>query len=389
MESFKKIYQQIFSIKNRFGNKIVTFLGLKFKIIKKKNRVITQEAIKTQDNYDFKRIETTKSLIVFFIPPENETGGGIMSIFSLCQASRDICQNAEVLISTYPGNITYAKNDFFNNTENIYRWDLITNKASNVENMILHIPECYANHFYSELGKKDIAFLKKIKNLHINIMNQNIQYMAEPDELNALYKLTNNITQTIAHNRYATQEVCNKWQIPTHLFSVNIDISKYKAYPFDEKEKIILLSPDENKDKEQIISKLRLELPDFQLITIQNMTFDEYMDAIAKAYFTVTFGEGIDGYFLQPTYVDSVGLAVYNDEFFPDESWQELDCVFKSYEDMEEKIVDTINQLYKSKDDYTKMYKAVVEKTNKIYTNKGFDNNLIEFYEGKYHYLPL
>lgn len=61
-------------------------------------------------------------------------------------------------------------------------------------------------------------------------MNQNIELMPEPEKLKDLYKLTNNITQTIAHDRYATQEVCDKWQIPTHLFSVNIDLTKYKYY---------------------------------------------------------------------------------------------------------------------------------------------------------------
>ena len=106
-------------------------------------------------------------------------------------------------------------------------------------------------------------------------MNQNIELMPEPEKLKDLYKLTNNITQTIAHDRYATQEVCDKWQIPTHLFSVNIDLTKYKAYPFDEKEKIIVLSPDWNEHKERIIEKLKKELPDWKLITVNNMTFTE------------------------------------------------------------------------------------------------------------------
>ena len=72
--------------------------------------------------------------------------------------------------------------------------------------MILHIPEYYADDFYNDLTEKDIEFLKSIKKLHINIMNQNIELMPEPEKLKDLYKLTNNITQTIAHDRYATQE---------------------------------------------------------------------------------------------------------------------------------------------------------------------------------------
>ena len=53
-----------------------------------------------------------------------------------------------------------------------------------------------------------------------------------------------------------------------------------------------------------------------------------YMDYIAKAMFVISFGEGFDGYFIQPCLVGSVGIAVYNERFFPDSSWKELDNVY-------------------------------------------------------------
>ncbi len=71
--------------------------------------------------------------------------------------------------------------------EDIYRFSQIVDNAKNLDEMILHIPDYYADDFYKELKKKDIKFLKSIKNLHINIMNQNIELMPEPEQLKDLY----------------------------------------------------------------------------------------------------------------------------------------------------------------------------------------------------------
>ena len=230
-------------------------LGIKFSVKNSKFYKQFKDAIKIQDAYDLTKLKNTKKLILFLIPSPDSAmiNGEIMSIFSLCEESRRINNDALCIISTPPHcKYTYAKNDKFLNNENIYRFSQVVDNTNNLDEMILHIPEYYADDFYNDLTEKDIEFLKSIKKLHINIMNQNIELMPEPEMLKDLYKLTNNITQTIAHDRYATQEVCDKWQIPTHLFSGNIDLSRYKACEFEEKEKIIVLSPDRNEYKERI-----------------------------------------------------------------------------------------------------------------------------------------
>ena len=250
-----------------------------------------------------------------------------------------------------------------------------------MEKLILHIPEYFAGKFYKALKKDEIKFLKGIKDLHINILNQNIQLMPEPKELKSLYKLTNNVTQTIGHHRYATQEVCDKWQMPAHFLSVHIDISGYKTYPFEEKEKIIVLSPDETPYKKAVVEKLKKELPDFKLITVQNMTFDEYMDLISRAYFTITFGEGFDGYFNQPQTVGGLGMAVYDSAFFPDESWLELKNVYKSPADMENNIVNDIKELSANKELYYSLISKMKEKLSTLYGEDLFKKNLEKFYK--------
>ncbi len=369
---------RLFSYKKDEINITYRIFGIKFS---RKNMELTNSSIKIQDGYDLTALRNAKELIVCFIPNIKMMTGGIQSIYSICKYSREICPQAQCLIATVPGKYTYSYNPYFKNEEKIYRFEQIIKNAKNVEKLTLHIPEYYADKFYKALKKDEIKFLKGIKDLHINILNQNIELMPEPQKLKGLYKLTDNVTQTIGHHRYATQEVCDKWQMPAHFLSVHIDISGYKTYPFEEKEKIIVLSPDEAPYKKAVVEKLKKELTDFKLITVQNMTFDEYMDLIARAYFTITFGEGFDGYFNQPQTVGGLGMAVYDSAFFPDESWLELKNVYKSPAEMENNIVNDIKELSANKELYYSLISKMKEKLSTLYGEDLFKRNLEKFYK--------
>lgn len=379
-------FSKLFSYTKNSDYITVKFLGIKL-CVKNKQKVL--DAIKIQNSYDLSNIKNTKKLIVFFIPPKNDINGGIMSIFSICKYSREICPDAQCVITTFPSKVTYAHNTFFKNDEKIYRWEQIVNNAKNVKELIIHIPEYFSDKFSTALTNKDFKFLKQIENVQINILNQNIELMPEPEKIKGLYKITNNVTQTIAHDRYATQEVCDKWQIPTHFLSVHIDTSGYRSYAFEEKQKIIVLSPDEAPYKEAIVKKLKQELPDFKLITVENMPFDEYMDLIAKAYFTISFGEGFDGYFLLPPLVGSIGVAVYNEKFFPNEHWLNLENVFANQERMIQFITKTIDSYSKDKASYENLSIKAKEWHDNLYSLEDFKHNLKAFYNHIYKYRPV
>lgn len=363
------------------------FLGIKFSCPNYERKLLNREYKKEQDKYDLSNIKNAKKIIAFIIPSNKMINGGIMSIFSICKYSREICPDAECLIITEPGEYTYTHNHYFKNEEKIYRWEQFINNLSNVEELILHIPEYMCKErFYKHLTRKDKKILINIPSFQINILNQNIELMPEPKKINKLKELTTNITQTIAHDRYATQEVCNKWGIPTHLLSVHIDLKGYKSYSFEEKEKIIVLSPDDNYMKQQIIEKLKIEMPDFKLIIVQNITFDDYMDLISKAYFTITFGEGMDGYFTMPYYVGSIGFSIYNERFFPSIEWGQLYSVFKNYTDMQKNITIYMKNLINNKNLYTSTIKEVYNMHSFLYSEEKFINNLKRFYSRNYKF---
>lgn len=376
---------KLFSYKKDEKNIVLRIFGIKYS---RKNPELTHKSIKEQELYDLTALQQAQKLIVFLIPNIKMMTGGIQSIYSICKYSREICPDALCLISTHPGKFTYSHNDFFKNDEQIFRWEQIIENAKNAKEIIIHVPEYFAGKFYKSLKKADIKFLKGIENLQINIINQNIELMPAPSEIKDLFKLTNNITQTIGHHRYATQEVCDKWQIPAHFLSVHIDLSGYKSYPFEEKEKIIVLSPDNAPYKEAVIEKLKNELPDFKLVTVENMTFDEYMDLIARAYFVISFGEGFDGYFIQPVFVGTLGIAMYNNRFFPDESWKEFENVYKNEDGIKTKLVTDLKTLFNDKFLYKSALNDNKRELESIYSLKAFIQNLKNFYKLDYSCVP-
>ena len=342
-----------------------------------------------QDSLDLSALKSAKKIMVFLTPGSIKTNGGVMSIFSICKFSRSIKSDFFCCIATYPKGMTYVINDKFYNNERILRFDQIVNNAENVQEMILHIPDYYSSDFYNDLSKQDVKFLKSIPHLQINILNQNILAMPDSvEKLDNLYKLTQNITQTIAHRRYASQEICDKWQIPTHLFSTYNDFTEYKSVKFEDKEKIIVLSPDDNEYKKPIVEKLKHEFPDWQFITVNNMTFNQYMDLIARAYFVITFGEGMDGYFNEPSLIGSIGFAVYNDDFFPDKTWAQLKNVYVSYDEMFEKICDDIKTLATDKKLYYKTIQNHYDKHAVSQPKDRFISNLTRFYDKEYDFIP-
>ena len=388
MSQFKDFCEEIFSIKNKACKKIITFLGIKFQFENdKKSKRETVFAKKIQDNYDMSLLEKADKVILFFIPNNLKISGGIMSIFSICETSRELNPDWYCIISTNPGKYTYAKNNEFENAEKIYRWEQIKTNAKNVKQMICHISEYCVNDFCRALTRKDIEFFKSIPSLQINIMNQNIELMPAPEELGRLKELTSNITQTIAHNSYATQAVCDKWGIPTHLLSCKLKIRADKYY-YENKEKMILYSNDNNIYKQEVLNQLQQRLPDFNFQEINGLTFEEFQDSIAKSFITISFGEGFDGYFLISSKLKSLGMAVYNERFFPDKSWSELYNVFKDYDELINSAADRIAYLWQNKDEYKRLSEINRKKHDDLYNPNEFKDNLKRYYSKQYDFIP-
>jgi hypothetical protein len=328
-----------------------------------------------------------KNLIVFFVPPKEEVNGGIMSIFSIARLSRGFkdIHKAEVLISVYPGYDSYNKNTLFKNDEKIYSFDEIV-RLGPPDTLQIHVPE-YASTGVLDGLKAYSGYLDGVANFSVNIMNQNIQHMREPAEVAHWFELTPHVTQTTAHDRYSTQQLADRYCLATHHLSVYLDPNNYSRVDFNKKEKVILLSPDEVDQRSAIVKKLSADLPDYELVTVKNMKYEDFKKLAAKAEFGVTFGEGLDGYYIEVFFSGGVTFAVYNDDFFPDTDFAKFANNYSSYDEMLDKLVGDIKRLDKHAA-YEKLVDANVDKLNRLYNFEKYKDNLKNFYLKKFTYLP-
>ena len=86
-------------------------------------------------------------------------------------------------------------------------------------------------------------------------------------------------------------------------YAKRISIISNAITEVSEKEKIIAVSPDAFvfdgvSKKDETLKYLKEALPDYEKVIINDLTLEEYKKLISREMFTITFGEGYDGYFI-------------------------------------------------------------------------------------------
>ncbi|HEY8933857.1 MAG TPA: hypothetical protein VIM65_01495 [Cyclobacteriaceae bacterium] len=347
-------------------------------------RRIQDEKIKSYNS-------TAKRLIVFLVQgADYDTGtdkisGGAISIVSLCEESTKLqsIHEAEVIMCTFPDQHLLARHTQFKNIVDIFRYEQLESYFSNVEDLLLHIPEFMCQHVNKMVEQNKFLWLKKINHVHINILNQNIRLMPTVDEVSVMKRYASVVTATTAHHQYCTAYYRDLYQIPLHKFSVWISPEKYLYKEYKDKQNLIIISPDEHPKKKEILDLLA-KVPGLQLQIIQNLTYEQYKEAIANAKWSLTFGEGLDGYLIEPIFSGAIGFAVYNDEFFTSDftSWQTL---YISFDMLCEKIVNDMNRL-----DEEQIFQSYQKKQFELcaayYSEQEYKQNIIAFYKKEYTY---
>ncbi len=292
-------------------------------------------------------IVDTQKLCVFVLPEHNAMSGGIFSIFSIVNQLRKTRREHgyDVILMTRPNpnGLTYLRNSAFRNSETVYRFDQLR-IFRNVRDLQLHIPEYATVDFVRNMSQEMMSYLLRRDTVHINVLNQNIRLMPEESRFRDLRRIATSIGLSAAHHAYASQEWADTYQLPTLLMPAYTDLTEYPGLPFSKKEKLIITSDDAAPYRAKVEEKLK-QLKDYEFVSIKNMTFDRYMDLASRCRFSISFGEGFDGYVAQPMYQGGIGFALYTDEFFPNDRFLAYENFFASEKDMIDKIVPTIRRL--------------------------------------------
>ncbi len=371
----RKISINLFGLRCRIPNPFYKLQFRKYQSIQKN----------IQDRFDILPLQKSHKTIVFLLPGKEVVSGGILSIFSICRYTKLIQKKYLVICVTEPGMYTYSKVSWFNSNEKILRWDQFIRNINDKSELVIHIPEYMSGAFYSKLSELDKKKLIKVDDLKINILNQNPMLLPPADKVGDLFLLTNDVTQTLAFKTKKIDELANKYYTPVITIYSYLDITKWMAKT--SKKKLILLSPDKNENRSSIVKSLKSGLPDFKILTISGMSFEEYMKYVSEAFAVITFGEGYDGYFLQAAAIGTLSFSVYNETFFPNDSFLDLKNVYSSYHQMESSIVNDIILYFNNNDKYRDAVNEL-RRLDEVHSEASFVSRLKKFYNNDFECYP-
>lgn len=316
------------------------------------------------------RLIKAKKILVILVPEHAAMSGGIYSLFSIADMAYRLraYHDYEVVVMTRPNKhkLTYCREYNFRNAEDVYRFEQIT-LCKSVKELYINIPEYATEDFYEFLPTNVRSYIKSLDRVYINILNQNIKLMPEADNFSDLKLLTHELSQSVAHHAYFNLDMAKKYNLPTLLLPAYTDLSLYPKSSFKDKKDLIIYSLDDAEYKSQCLNKIKESLPNYELIEIRDMTFDEYMDLATRCRFSISFGEGFDGYVAQPIYQGGIGFSVYNDEFFPSKDYIKFDNFFESGYELVEKIVEKITILAENEEKYLSLNKQLKAEYDKLY----------------------
>jgi hypothetical protein len=350
----------------------------------RERRIRTQQDANIRSKFD----RETENLIIFFVPGADrytlkETiSGGVLSLVSLCEetAKLSTVHHAQTFMCTFPREYLLLKHLNFENSVEVYRFEQIVGYFKNVKNIILHLPDDVVKFFLPVLFKAERNWLKKIPNVHINIVNANILLMPSAEVIREIEKHATITTMTAAHAKYCNRYYRRYYGLPLHLFSTWVSPEQYLFREYDRKENIMVVSPDTNPAKEKILTLLKNK--GMEVITLKGLTHKEFKETIARAKWALTFGEGLDGYLVEPVFSGTVGFAVYNEDFFT-EDFKGMTGIYSSYDDLTNSLLKDIETL-DNFENYTIRQREQFELCARYYNYKQYQENIRKFYLGEY-----
>ncbi len=359
-----------------------------------RKKIFREFQIRKSQNKAIKELysENESSLIVFLIDGANwftgtdSISGGIMSISSIYEETlklEELHKCKSIMVTHKDAHLLLRLTKFPNNIP-IFRFNQLFQHFKKLNKIIIHIPDCYFNICIQQLIDKHNWFTH-IQDKHVNILNQNILLMPTPSEIAQSYIIASKVTQTTAHDKYTNKQFRDFYKIPLHKLSVFTDCTKYYAKKYKEKENLILFSPDDPLKNKILSSKINFDLPHYQTRTIENLSYSEYLKLISKAKFTITFGEGLDYYFIESVYSGSIAIAIYNEDFFT-ENFKELTTVYNDFECLKSNIVNFIKTCDNSPINYQATNSQQKSAINAVYDHQVYVNNIKKFYLEEYTY---
>ncbi|MEN6553021.1 MAG: hypothetical protein ABFC34_09065 [Methanobacterium sp.] len=359
------------------------FLKISFNISRlfKEPQIKKNQKELLEKKYDSKN----SNLIIFLTSGYDMVNGGILSISSIYEETKnfDEIQGSQTILCSVPGEPLLLEYTKFKNKNYIYNLPLILSYFHDLNNLIIHIPEYACGLFLKNISNKEFSVLDKICNLHINILIQNIDIFNENlEDIELIKKRFPNVTGTTAHQNYSNLKNRQKFGFPLHKLSTYVSPEQYNNKSYSEKEELMIVSNDKHPRRSEILKIFQKTFPNLKIKVIENMTYAEFKNNISKAKWALTFGEGLDGYFIESIFSGAISFSVYNPRFFT-EDFESLPTVYQNYDELIKIMPSDLKRL-NNKKNYTNYQKQQYNLCSKYYDYREYQKNLKLFYQGDY-----
>ena len=282
-----------------------------------------------------------EDIIVFVVPNKNLICGGTMSISNMADIAKELFPSKKVYLCVNAKYQKFLRYSGFNSPHRILNIRNYIDKWLKRSNVIINVYESGTIELLNYLNQP--KFKNKLDSIQVNILNQNQEMMpSEEDVYRSLGKIKK-LTMTLAYKSNSRLEYPYLVIPPRHV-GAWFPETRNEIPPFEEKRDFCIISPDKNEFKSEIV----------QLLTSNGIEcFDEWPIPYAlfnklqkQAKWTISFGEGWDGYTMGQFLNGGIGFGVYNKNFeqnyFDTKSLPPF--LFKSYEDMRANIIRIINE---------------------------------------------
>ena len=323
----------------------------------------------------------TKRLIVFLTPGYELTSGGVMAITAMYEETRAMPElhQSEVVLCTVPGDPPFLKYGWFKNSNYILDLESVIKRCGRLDYLQLHVPEYRVNRLLEWLAASK-PLLENVKEVHVNVLLFNID-LIQGQHVSELERF-GKTTCTTAHEAYSNLATREALGVSTHSLLICKGAEFYSPTAYQEKEQLLVVSPDAHPFKERVLGQIAQALPHLRIQVIQGLAYEDYAALIRRAKWSLTFGEGLDGFFVETVFSGGVSFAVFNERFFTP-AFAELETVYPSWEVLLDRIADDIKR-FDEPAAYSQRWREAYDLLSEHLDTNRFRERLRSFYRGDY-----
>lgn len=324
----------------------------------------------------------TKRLIVFLTPGHEFRSGGVMTIANIYRESAALedVHRARVALCTAPGEPFILKYSWFKNNNYILDLETLLKCCGHLDYLLLHIPEYMVNQVSDWLALVSPALRRNVRDLQLNVLLQNID-LIQGQNVAGLMPF-GKVTCTTAHEAYTNSATRETVGVPLHRLATCNGPELYSRSGYQDKEHVLMVSNDPHPLKEQVLRQIAQVLPDLRIQVIQDLFYEDYRKLAGRAKWSLTFGEGLDAYFVDPVLSGGVSFAVFNERFFTP-AFAKLETVYSSWEVLMDRMVADLRRLDEPVA-YDRCGREAYDLLSDLYSTDRFRENLRSFYRGEY-----